>query len=97
MPHLHPSTNLFLCRHTLSLLAFLFYHFFLLSEVMRDTKRELRNGERSMDREVRDLERQEKKLEIDIKALAKKGDRKSATILVRQLQHCTLHIAIYIS
>lgn len=50
----------------------------------------------SMDREVRDLERQEKKLEIDIKALAKKGDRKSAMILVRQLQHCTLHIAIYI-
>ena len=36
-----------------------------------------------MDREVRDLERQEKKLEMEIKALAKKGDRRTATSLVR--------------
>lgn len=54
-------------------------------EVMRETKRELRSGERSMDREVRDLERQEKKLEMEIKAVAKKGDRKSAGILAKQL------------
>jgi len=38
-----------------------------------------------MDREVRDLERDEKKLEVEIKALAKKGDRKSATILAKQM------------
>lgn len=54
-------------------------------EVLRETKRELRNGERSMDREVRDLERQEKKLEMEIKALAKKGDRRTATSLAKNL------------
>lgn len=69
----------------------------VLKGVHRQSLKVLPDGERSMDREVRDLERQEQKLEIGIKALAKKGDRKSATILVRQLQHCTLHIAIYIS
>lgn len=54
-------------------------------QVMQASKRELKSGERTMDREVRDLEKQEKKLEIEIKAEAKKGNKQSATILAKQL------------
>jgi division protein CdvB (Snf7/Vps24/ESCRT-III family) len=38
-----------------------------------------------MDREVRELEKQEKKLTIEIKAEAKKGNKQTATILAKQM------------
>jgi len=54
-------------------------------EMLRQTKRELKKGEKSMDREMRDLEKQEKKLIIEIKQHAAKGDKSSAKIMAKNL------------
>lgn len=54
-------------------------------EMLRETKRELKKGERSMDREMRDMEKEERKLIAEIKMHAKKGDKGSATILAKNL------------
>eukprot|EP00039_Didymoeca_costata_P023617 m.7696 g.7696 ORF g.7696 m.7696 type:complete len:211 (-) comp3757_c0_seq1:182-814(-) len=54
-------------------------------EIVRQQKKDLRGSGRQLDREYRDLERQEQKLEAEIKACAKKNDKKSATILAKQL------------
>eukprot|EP00126_Sphaerothecum_destruens_P009774 Sdes_comp20581_c0_seq1m15524 len=54
-------------------------------EAFRESSKELRKTERSMDRERLNLEKQEKQLELDIKKAAQKGDSNLAKVLASQL------------
>jgi len=54
-------------------------------EMVKENKRNIKRGQRDLDRDMRELERQEKQLIVEIKALAKKGDNKSAKIMTKQL------------
>ena len=50
---------------------------------MKDSKQDFRKGDRDIDREIRAIERDEAKLIVQIKQVAKNGDTKSAQIHVR--------------
>ena len=54
-------------------------------EVVKQQKRELNKTTRELGRDTKQLERQEKALEIEIKKMAKMGNRQAATQLAKQL------------
>jgi division protein CdvB (Snf7/Vps24/ESCRT-III family) len=54
-------------------------------EVIRGTNKSLNNSKRDIDREIRNINRQEKKLETDIKKLANEGQINSAKIMAKEL------------
>merc|ERR1712002_1112695 len=56
-----------------------------MKEQVRDNDKALRKTERELARDRNALERQEKQLELDIKAAAKRGDKQTASILAKQL------------
>lgn len=55
------------------------------ADTAKDVKRESRRAQRSMDREYRDMEREESKLQEDIKRCAAKGEHGSARRLAKEL------------
>ncbi len=54
-------------------------------DLIKENKREIRHGQRNLDRDYKELERQEAQLISQIKALARKGDNASARVLTKQL------------
>jgi hypothetical protein len=60
-------------------------------ERMRDVQRRLRQEQRGLDREVRQIEQAVAKVKADIKRLARNGDRKSATLLAREVVRSMKH------
>eukprot|EP00056_Hartaetosiga_gracilis_P018095 m.9638 g.9638 ORF g.9638 m.9638 type:complete len:211 (+) comp6388_c0_seq2:209-841(+) len=54
-------------------------------EEMKNNTRMLKRNEREMEREISKIEREEEKLKRQIKVAAKKGDRKTASALAKQL------------
>lgn len=54
-------------------------------DVMKGQKREFKKTERTLDRDIRGQEREEAKLEAQIKSYAKKGDTATAKLLAKQL------------
>jgi len=54
-------------------------------EQIKATDRHIRKTQRSLEHERNDLDRQEKKLQMEIKTAAKQGNKQVATILAKQL------------
>ena len=54
-------------------------------EVVKQEKRELNKGDREIEEDTKQSERQEKALEIEIKKMAKMGNKQLATQLAKQL------------
>lgn len=62
-----------------------------LKEVMRENKRMITRAVRELDREKLALEREEKRLTLDIKKAAKEGQMGSVKIMAKV---CTLHVLL---
>jgi hypothetical protein len=54
-------------------------------EAMRESKQGIRRGQRDIERDIREMDRQEKQLIVEIKTLARKGDNNSARVMTKQL------------
>ncbi|XP_016052039.1 PREDICTED: charged multivesicular body protein 2b [Miniopterus natalensis] len=59
--------------------------FLLLSDVIKEQNRELRGTQRAISRDRAALEKQEKQLELEIKKMAKIGNKEACRVLAKQL------------
>lgn len=67
-----------------------------LKEVLRENKRMINRAVRELDRERASLEKEEKRLIIDIKKFAKAGQNKTVKIMAKDLVRTRQHIAKFI-
>ena len=67
-----------------------------LKEVLRENKRMINRAVRELDRERARLEKEEKRMVIDIKKFAKAGQHKTVKILAKDLVRTRQHIAKFI-
>ena len=67
-----------------------------LKEVLRENKRMVTRAIRELDRERTALEREEKKLTIDIKKMAKENQMKAVKIMAKDLVRTRAHITKFI-
>eukprot|EP00816_Leptocylindrus_hargravesii_P005404 CAMPEP_0196819118 /NCGR_PEP_ID=MMETSP1362-20130617/69131_1 /TAXON_ID=163516 /ORGANISM="Leptocylindrus danicus, Strain CCMP1856" /LENGTH=218 /DNA_ID=CAMNT_0042197487 /DNA_START=30 /DNA_END=686 /DNA_ORIENTATION=+ len=67
-----------------------------LKEVLRENKRMINRAVRELDRERASLEKEEKRLVIDIKKFAKAGQNKTVKIMAKDLVRTRQHIAKFI-
>jgi charged multivesicular body protein 2B len=56
-----------------------------MKQLARESKRETRKTQRTLDREMRDLERNEKTMEAEIRKAAKQGNMKGAKLMAKQV------------
>ncbi|KAL6598654.1 Snf7-domain-containing protein, partial [Neocallimastix sp. 'constans'] len=54
-------------------------------ELVRNWRREFRNQQRQIDSQIRNIVMEENKIKVSLKQAAKKGDKKSYTILAKEL------------